>query len=84
MYVTFISYQIVKNMIRLSARQISAAMALAGMTQDELASLAGIARPSLNRILNEEVVAKDDTLSKIRHAQVGAAGHKSAGGSRRT
>jgi len=54
--------------MRLSARQISAAMALAGMTQDELATLAGIARPSLNRILNEEVVAKEDTLSKIRHA----------------
>lgn len=54
--------------MRLGARQISAAMALAGMTQDELASLAGIARPSLNRILNEEVLAKDDTLNKIRHA----------------
>lgn len=54
--------------MRLAARQISAAMALAGMTQDELASLAGIARPSLNRILNEEVVAKEDTLSKIRYA----------------
>src|ERR1700681_1042465 len=54
--------------MRLAARQISAGMALAGMTQDELAILAGIARPSLNRILNEDVVAKDDTLSKIRQA----------------
>ena len=54
--------------MRLSARQISAAMALAGMTQDELATLAGIARPSLNRILNEEVVAKKETLRKLRHA----------------
>jgi hypothetical protein len=43
-------------------------MALADVTQDELATLAGMARPSLNRILKEEVVAKEDTLSKIRHA----------------
>jgi transcriptional regulator with XRE-family HTH domain len=54
--------------MRLAARQISAGMALAGMTQDELAILAGMARPSLNRILNDDVVAKDDTLSKIRQA----------------
>ena len=54
--------------MRLSAPQISAAMALADMTQDELATLAGIARPSLNRILKEDVVAKEDTLRKIRHA----------------
>ncbi|MFY9286900.1 MAG: helix-turn-helix transcriptional regulator [Alphaproteobacteria bacterium] len=55
-------------MIRLTARQISAAMALVGMTQDDLASAADMARPSLNRILNEEAVAKDDTLRKIRLA----------------
>jgi len=54
--------------MRLSARQISAAIALAGTTQDELSSLAGIARPTLNRILNEDVVAKDDTMHKIRQA----------------
>jgi transcriptional regulator with XRE-family HTH domain len=54
--------------MRLSAPQISAAMALAGMTQDELASLAGMARPSLNRILKEDVVAKEDTLRKIKLA----------------
>jgi transcriptional regulator with XRE-family HTH domain len=52
--------------MRLSARQISAAMALAGLTQDEVASLAGIGRPSLNRILNDEVVAKEETLRKIK------------------
>ncbi len=54
--------------MRLTARQISAAMALAGMTQDEAASLAGIGRPSLNRILNDEVVAKEETLRKIKQA----------------
>jgi transcriptional regulator with XRE-family HTH domain len=54
--------------VRLAARQISAAMALAGMNQDELASAAGIARPSLNKILSDSVVAKDDTLNKIRRA----------------
>ena len=54
--------------MRLTARQISAAMALAGMNQDELASEAGIARPSLNRILRDGVVAKEGTLDKIRQA----------------
>ncbi len=54
--------------MRLSAPQISAAMALAGMTQDELATLVGMARTAINRILNEEVVAKEDTLRKLRHA----------------
>lgn len=54
--------------MRLSAPQISAAMALAGMTQDDLALLAGIARPTLSRILKEDVVAKEDTLRKIRYA----------------
>lgn len=54
--------------MRLTSRQISAGMALAGMTQEELATLAGIARPTLNRILNEEALAKEDTLQKIRHA----------------
>ncbi len=54
--------------MRLSTSQIAAAMALAGMTQDELATLAGMARPSLNRILNGEVVAKEDSLRRIRHA----------------
>ena len=54
--------------MRLSAPQIAAAMALADMTQDELAALAGMARPALNRILKEEAVAREDTLRKIRHA----------------
>jgi transcriptional regulator with XRE-family HTH domain len=53
--------------VRLTARQISAAMALAGMNQDELASAAGIARPTLNKILRDGVVAKEATLSSIRH-----------------
>jgi len=54
--------------MRLVAKQISAAMALVGMTQDEVAIAADMARPSLNRILNEDAVAKDDTLRKIRIA----------------
>lgn len=54
--------------MRLVAKQISAGMALVGMTQDELATAADMARPSLNRILNEEAVAKEDTLRKIRLA----------------
>jgi len=54
--------------MRLSAPQISAAMALAGMTQDELATLVGMARTAINRILTEEVVAKEETLRKLRHA----------------
>jgi transcriptional regulator with XRE-family HTH domain len=54
--------------MRLTARQISAAMALAGMNQDDMASAAGLARPHLTRILNEDVVAQDDTLRKLRHA----------------
>jgi transcriptional regulator with XRE-family HTH domain len=43
-------------------------MALAGMNQDELASAAGIARPSLTKILNDEAVARDTTLKSIRQA----------------
>jgi transcriptional regulator with XRE-family HTH domain len=43
-------------------------MALAGMNQDELASAAGIARPSLTKILNDEAVARDATLKSIRQA----------------
>jgi len=54
--------------MRLLAKQISAAMALAGITQDELATLADMGRPSLNRILNDEVVAKEETLRKIKYA----------------
>lgn len=54
--------------MRLSVRQISAGIALAGMTQDKLAEFAGIARPTLNKILNEEAHAKDETMQKIRQA----------------
>jgi len=43
-------------------------MALADMNQDELASAAGIARPSLNKILRDGVVAKEATLNSIRQA----------------
>lgn len=52
--------------MRISSKQIAAAMALAGMTQDDLASAAGMGRTSLNRILNDEVVAKEETLRKIK------------------
>src|SRR5512138_763394 len=54
--------------MRLMPQQISATMALAKLTQDELASLAGIARPTLNKILNDEAVAKEDTMRRIRMA----------------
>ena len=43
-------------------------MALAGMNQDELASAARIARPSLTKILNDGAVARDATLKSIRQA----------------
>ncbi len=43
-------------------------MSLAGMNQDELATAAGIARPSLTKILNDEAVARDATLKSIRQA----------------
>jgi hypothetical protein len=52
--------------VRLTARQISAAMALADMNQDDMASAVGITRPNLNRILKEEAVAKEITLERIR------------------
>ena len=54
--------------MRLAPQQISAAMALARLTQDELAVLVGIARPTLNKILNDEAVAKEDTMRRIRAA----------------
>jgi len=41
---------------------------LARLTQDELAVLVGIARPTLNKILNDEAVAKEDTMRRIRSA----------------
>jgi transcriptional regulator with XRE-family HTH domain len=54
--------------MRLSASQIAAAMALVRMTQEDLASLTGIWRPTLTKILREDSVARDETLKKIRHA----------------
>jgi transcriptional regulator with XRE-family HTH domain len=54
--------------MRLSASQISAGLALARMTQDDLASATGIWRPTLTKILNDESVAREETLRKIHHA----------------
>lgn len=54
--------------MRLAAKQISAAMALAGLTQDDLATLAGMGRTSLSRILSDDVVAKEESLRKIKQA----------------
>jgi len=54
--------------MRLVPQQISAAMALAKLTQEELATLAGIGRPTLNKILNDEAVPKDETMRRIRSA----------------
>jgi transcriptional regulator with XRE-family HTH domain len=54
--------------VRLTARQISAAMALAGMYQDDLASAAGISRSAVIRVLGGEAVARDATLKNIRQA----------------
>ena len=54
--------------MRLAPQQISAAMALARLTQEELAILAGIGRPTLNKILNDEAVPKDETMRRIRSA----------------
>jgi transcriptional regulator with XRE-family HTH domain len=54
--------------VKLTPRQISAAMALAGLNQDELASEAELSRPHLTRILNGETIARDGTLDQIRRA----------------
>src|ERR1700735_1616843 len=54
--------------MRLMPQQISAAMALAKLTQEELATLAGIGRPTLNKILNDEAVPKDETMRRLRSA----------------
>jgi hypothetical protein len=47
---------------------MAAAMALAGMNHDELASAAAIARPMLNKILRDGVLAKHATLNNSRRA----------------
>lgn len=53
--------------MRLAGPQIAAAMSLSGMTQDQLATEAGIGRTTLNKIINESAISRDDTLRKIRH-----------------
>ena len=55
-------------MTRLSGPQIAAAMALSSMTQDQLATAAGIGRNTLNRTISDSEATKDDTLANIRHA----------------
>jgi transcriptional regulator with XRE-family HTH domain len=55
-------------MARLSGPQIAAAMALAKMTQDQLAEAAGLGRNTLNRTINDTAETKDETLTSIRRA----------------
>lgn len=52
--------------MRLTGLQIAAAMALAKMTQDQLAEAAGLARNTLNRTINDTASTKDETLLTIR------------------
>ena len=54
--------------MRIVPKQIVAAMGLAGLNQDELASLAGIGRNTISRILNEQTTPSDDTLRLIKSA----------------
>lgn len=52
--------------MRLTGSQIAAAMALAKMTQDQLATAAGLGRNTLNRTINDTASTKDETLASIR------------------
>ncbi len=52
--------------MRLTGLQISAAIALAGMTREGLAKEATISRNTLNNIINETAVYREKTISKIR------------------
>ena len=52
--------------MRLTGPQIAAAMALSKMTQDQLATAAGLGRNTLNRTINDTASTKDDTLASIR------------------
>lgn len=54
--------------MRLTGPQIAAAMALTGMTQDQLATAAGISRNTLNRSVNDTAATKDETLAAIKQA----------------
>lgn len=55
-------------MTKLDLRQISAGIALAGLTQAELATLAGLEAASLSRILKGEVQPRPETLDRIQIA----------------
>lgn len=52
--------------MRLTGPQISAAIALSKMTQDQLATAAKIGRNTLNRAINNTAETKDETLQTIR------------------
>lgn len=54
--------------MRVSASQIAAALALGRWTQDDLAAMTGMSRPSISNILNEQATARAETLNKIRRA----------------
>lgn len=51
--------------MRLTGPQIAAAMALSGLTQEGLASEAGLGRNTLNKIINGTAVYREDTMRKI-------------------
>lgn len=54
--------------MKLDLRQISAGIALAGMTQAELAAAAGLEAASLSRILKGEVTPRPESLDRIKIA----------------
>ena len=58
-------------MAKLSGPQISAAMSLSKMTQDQLAAAAGVGRNTLSRTINDTAETKDETLENIRRALEG-------------
>lgn len=51
--------------MRLTGSQIAAAIALSGMTQEGLATEAGIGRNTLNKIINGTAAYRDETIQKI-------------------
>lgn len=51
--------------MRLTGIQIAAAITLSKLSREALAKEAGIGRNTLDRIINESVVYRDDTISKI-------------------
>ncbi len=53
--------------MRLTGPQIAAAIALSGLTQESLATEAGIGRNTLNKIINQTAVYRDETMRKIRN-----------------